>query len=856
MLTAPAYAEILGVTLFVDDSLFFKFYPMAPEPSIRLDEDGHPIFLLVKYAFSDEERERDPSLPPGGGYCAFDVVYEVDPELLERVRAELQPLVDAQWRRLRDGTPEEQARPGVAGTSVPPAVEFGSPTWTDGTVKLDAPQAAGLVSARVAEGESSLVAGNNVVFNLSLSPAGADFMEQVLLNPGGDGGTDLVPLQVAYGLKFWARLPPAGIHIRADSHKVHEYLRKRVEGRGYHWCTSYDFDQTEIEQDTVTLSSAIEVQIDTGSGSLPPEVIQELRAYSLELVKQMIASKFFSDSPAPAPADPSATQDGSRWYLKEEYDSATMSLELDLTQRSVVEWQLHPQATLQTSFAGMSAEELKRYVRTIRVGDQFFEIFELTARVFTDFQSGVISNVEVEVCYKGRDDDGVERVKETTLTFTEDDAPQTWRVGRIGGERQYKYRYRVGFKGREPGPFSDWTTSTSETLNLAVPSPGLVAVDVQANDVDFADLVDQVEVRLAYEDSGLGVDREEHVVVLTPTHQQDRYQRLIYQPRRKPVLYRTRFKLKSGEVREDDQWRTATGNQILIDQDLDEVLRVNLLPAGNGWDDVIQVMVDLRYENEERHYSVQDTLVFKSRDEFKTWRVFLHDPAVRGFAYRWTAAFKNGHLEQTAWKQAGDDAQTVPVELTRPGFKVAIVADALDFTTCPLTEVTFYYASDGMAEQETFAFHDKAPQAWYVDTPKGAPVDFTYQITHHPAGSDSVTLPKTRETDTVVVLSPYRPPRPSRLSVQLVGSLIDFAVTPIVAVDLAYDSEPDGIHESGSSTLTSAKTLDVWNVDVKQTSSRQFRHRLVYYTADGKAHPTEWTTETVPRVIVPRYLAS
>ena len=46
-------------------------------------------------------------------------------------------------------------------------------------------------------------------------------------------GTDLVPLQVAYGLKFWARLPPAGIHIRADSRKVHDTKGKNTHGRTF-----------------------------------------------------------------------------------------------------------------------------------------------------------------------------------------------------------------------------------------------------------------------------------------------------------------------------------------------------------------------------------------------------------------------------------------------------------------------------------------------------------------------------------------------------------------------------------------------------------------------------------------------
>src|SRR5262245_5821041 len=116
MLQAPAIKQIEGVTIFGDDALFYKFYPIAAAPSVRLDKNGKPIFLLVQYALSDDDRKRDPTLPPGGGYMSFDLQFEVAPELLARVKAALQADVNAAWQRLRAGSAEDRARPGVAGT--------------------------------------------------------------------------------------------------------------------------------------------------------------------------------------------------------------------------------------------------------------------------------------------------------------------------------------------------------------------------------------------------------------------------------------------------------------------------------------------------------------------------------------------------------------------------------------------------------------------------------------------------------------------------------------------------------------------------------------------------------------------
>ena len=62
-----------------------------------------------------------------------------------------------------------------------------------------------------------------------------------------------------------------------------------------------------------------------------------------------------------------------------------MSIEFNLEQRSVVEWQIHPQATLESFFHGMSPDEIKQYVREIDLADDFFKNLNLTVRAFTDF---------------------------------------------------------------------------------------------------------------------------------------------------------------------------------------------------------------------------------------------------------------------------------------------------------------------------------------------------------------------------------------------------------------------------------------------------------------------------------------
>ena len=109
MLTAPAITSVDGVTVWGDDTDFFKCYLTSAHPRLRLDEDGEPIFLLVQYAIADQDRLANPS--PARRRRLHELrrlASRSRPEEEEAARAEMQPQVDAEWERRRNGTEEEQ----------------------------------------------------------------------------------------------------------------------------------------------------------------------------------------------------------------------------------------------------------------------------------------------------------------------------------------------------------------------------------------------------------------------------------------------------------------------------------------------------------------------------------------------------------------------------------------------------------------------------------------------------------------------------------------------------------------------------------------------------------------------------
>ncbi|MFC7615563.1 hypothetical protein ACFQV2_20715 [Actinokineospora soli] len=292
------------------------------------------------------------------------------------------------------------------------------------------------------------------------------------------------------------------------------------------------------------------------------------------------------------------------------------------------------------------------------------------------------------------------------------------------------------------------------------------------------------------------------------------------------------------------------GSQVLVNQPTEALLRVSLVPTGNGWADVAQVMVELHSDAAYGH-PAKATIPLRRFDEGATWVVPLADAAKRSYRHRWTASFTNGQLESTPWREVADGDAVLPVLVDRAGIDVTVIGDALDFTACPLTEVSLGFTGTPGVEPVTFLFRDKAPQRWHVDVPEGTPVDYTWSATHYPTGRDPIALPARREVDPFVVLPAYQAAVAGELRVQVLASLVDFAATPVVGVDLRYSDPANDLSAATSMTLEKAAPTGEWVLPIKDRRVTGFDCRITYYGADGAEHAGEWTTRSVPRVIVP-----
>lgn len=841
MLKAPSIATVDGATIWADDASFYTYYVTSQAPRLRLDKNGDPVFLLVQYALSDQERRDNPQAPAGGGYMNLDATFAPTEVELEAAKALVQPIINAEWARLRAGTAEERALEGVKGTTNPPEVVFASPTYTQGNVIMFAPQSEALISAQVAEGKPDLMAGNIAVFNADLTPNGSDFMVQTLVADGA--GSDLTPIQLRYDLSFWARLPPVEITVTANAERVYDETRKFMEGEGVDACTTYDFQNSDITTSLAEMSGLIDVHIDPGSASVDEEVLAELREYALSMMQNLIESSFFTADPEEAfipglPEDiiPENLDDPNaptkKWLRKVE-DTQTMDLTLNLTQEAVVEWTISPQATLQTFFEGRTAAEMNQFVRSIRLNNPFFQNLDFTARVFADFDNTELEAVELELDYRGREADGTSRQVSETMTFV-DGTAQSWNQPLIGDARDIRYRWRSKLTGDDFTPWSAPAVTRSNALNLSIPSPGSVTRTIASGDLDFEGLglqSVQIEVEVL---SATGDILDSGVRALTQQLPTSEITLSTGHAIPDLVRYRKTYRLTTGEQIVDDDWSKTTGDTIIVNTPFGRALDVTFLPVGDGWEEISTVIVNARYDDGQGH-TANEVLTLQAKIDVRRWKVWLAEGATQNFTYAVTVSYADGDFV------VGDPVTvtgsgTVPIEVREPqSTRISLVAARLDFDHAAVTKVVLTHPASG--ETKTFTFTDRSNAEWVLPVRPSEPLNVTAQITHLLHDGDEVVLPPIEVTDTALVLPPHRMPQTGELHYTVMPTLVDFAATPLVTVDLRYDDEAHNVSHQHTMAFGDGGPPDHWVIPVADMNRRMLMMTVTYFVApDNQAH--------------------
>ena len=144
---------------------------------------------------------------------------------------------------------------------------------------------------------------------------------------------------------------------------MYKYIEEQFPGRSVAACTGYDYSNTDVDTESLTLSGAVTVQIDTGSGIVARGGHRRTARLCLRsgeaagsapassaLRAAMMPEPRRNVPPMAGPVIPPLRRRlvGRRKLVRKQIDQQTMSITLDLEQSSVVPWTIHPRGTMQT----------------------------------------------------------------------------------------------------------------------------------------------------------------------------------------------------------------------------------------------------------------------------------------------------------------------------------------------------------------------------------------------------------------------------------------------------------------------------------------------------------------------------
>ncbi len=860
MLLAPAFRRIADVTVFADDTVWNRFYLLAPTPQVRRREDGRPLLDLVIYAFGDEDRARDPELPRGGGYLAFDVAYAVPADVEARVVSELQAWVDAEYARRR-ATPEYAGRPEYAGPDAP-RVELATPTWCKSTARLDAPDAEALVLHAVKEQPASLVHGNTASFSMDLSSQGAVFFDQLFEGQGQP--SDLTALSVAYDLAMWARMPPVTIRATVDSQRLYSLLRSVEEGQkttgqglpgmlnftgilplilrgkylggvarplGARTNTATD---EAVDRASLRETGIVNITTDAQDTSLPAAAVDALTERILSIVEKYVEERFLE--PAELPAEtleldgPSAkpSQPGTwsaQLFAEQQFGGSPVEVaadapDIDVRFRSVQVREGHR----------IQVWDGKNYSGATRVIDGSRAVY---GAFFHARSVRVYRPAETRKKVRNTYDEATMKI-EVSLTRSQ---VIEWPWSAAGMlESFFEGMSRADIKKHVRRMTLDDPMFT--TLGLAM--------RVQA---DFSGLLAAVDVEVSYE----GRDASGKLVKRVPTHDEMPPFTAANEVRRwSPTLlsgsrtyqYRWRAVYKGGAGDSGwSEWETTDDPSPLISVPDPGRLQVNLIAVAMPWAFVRTVEAHVRYEDAELDVAPVEALrVLEAATPTAVWQHSLIRPQRRPIAVQLRYTYTDGRTEDgPAIETPGGDVVVPPPPI-----------DVLDVTLLPtgdwsdVNQVIVDLKADGTPPDAAIPITapDQA-RTWQVLLRDSSRRQFQYRVlVSYKGTSPAAPEPawKTRDGDgTLLVEVPSLP----RIKGQVLPAVVDFARTPLVTVtlergaqrvDLTFDKP-----ESRSFAFALAPGEDP-----------SYRRTITYHTKDGRTLTVGPETSREVDIVIPR----
>jgi hypothetical protein len=709
------FAEVPDVTVWQDDTSYNTFYALPQSPRFRL-QNGVPVVKEIIYRLPVPRADGKEA----GGYVMFDTELAISDEQL----AKLKQILDAR-------VTEEHQRRRLPGT--PPPAQFGSMTFTKGTVKLLLEKDGVLIEKVTSAGKPSLYGNNVATFAIELTAAGAAVFDAAMKKQGAS------MVSVVYDLNFWVKLPPLTATVWFNASQFYSFYQT-IDTDWSLWGED-SYRETIREKFLESRSGGTEINFDftLPDAEQDKKLKDKIRDWAQRTLEDMV-EKSMIESIAPVPEDKRKAPDGIEDVTRDIQVTKAKSFRQTYRENGAADWNLVPQGNLGAVAAMKDSQghQLKweDFSMLVDADHPFFRKLNVTIQTNADFQRLNLFSIEVKVSYKVG---SINQVKE--FKFTKPDDVGKFETFIENDVRQYTYSYQVNYKGSAQAYQSPDIKTDETQLTINVDDLGCLIVDIKPGDINF-EQVAQALLTMQYEDTN--VPRFEQQFVITKEHAEHQLRRVIMQPWRKPYTYQLKYFMKDGL---EYTLKPATGltPDLFIGDPFSGTKTIAIRAMGNLDTDIDTIFADFKYIDEANNYTQTKSIALTKAHPFEDWSFPAIDPAGGKAVYSGSIKFKNGQFEPIP--ETTTTQNTVLIgKLIQETLKVEVMPDFLNFDVVTLVKVSLKYddAANGIHVQKDFVFKKSAAttQTWSVELRDKNQREYQWRAEYFlPAGGP----PKTRD---------------------------------------------------------------------------------------------------------------
>ncbi len=732
--------EVPDVSIYQDHEKPRKYYLLG-HPHLRLRENGLPAnfnFLMYKLPVDREDGKT------GGGYVNFTTDMSIPQEKLQKIKEVL----------------EERHRGRE--------VTFGKPTFLDGSTDLQVMESEVLVEQVNAAAKPSMYGDMVAPFSVELTPEGAAVFEQALQGSGGF-------VTVIYNLTVEAILPPVTARVYFDIDRFKEFthtLEREERKRGFFvkvWRSLFGGRTQNTVEVTEEITTELEeervggIELNFLSDQIPDDVKTQVMTWAQETWREQMKSllELNLGELASQPQEGEGEGDGDDIedvpggvtdLEKTITEDIEVGFDITFTQNQATNFSIAPPGALQPihTLKGPDGEPLKweDFSQEINADHPFFRKRIIPVNVNAPFEDLNIFSVDVHAHYPPNN-------RSESYSFTGPDSPEQFEFFIEEGDHSFNYRYVVNYKGESRTFESEEHSTDAELLTINVDETGIWYVNVHPGDLNW-DQVRQVQTRLRYQDQANDVGPLERQFTLTEDNVEHEVREPIFAPRRNPYEVQLKYFMDDGKEYLVD-WEEHNANQYAVNDPFGTTVNVRVRAAGDLQNDIQNIFVDLRYEDEQNDYTRTTSTTLNAQQSFLDWKVPVISDKGGRILYSGQIAYQDGRVEAIPEQEAeGRVLMVGPVVAGR--LKIEVFPDLIDWEQVRLLRVALAYedADNDISESANLVFREGAtePQTHEFAQKDKNQDEYEWTATFFMDDGSQVEVGPKRTTDTALFPDP------------------------------------------------------------------------------------------------------